>query len=66
MPQEPTPQAAAPPVPAPVPVPPELLAWAQQTFDVQEFLEGVREIKATGGHSLESFIAAVEAATRGS
>lgn len=64
MPQEPTPPAATPPVPVPVPVPPELLAWAQQTFNVQEFLEGVREIKATGGHSFESVIAAVEAVVR--
>jgi hypothetical protein len=61
MPPEPT-----PPAPAPVPVPPELLAWARQTFDVQEFLAGVREIEATGGETLESFIAAVEAAARGS
>ena len=48
------------------PIPPELLAWAQQTFDVKEFLEGVREIEATGGKPLESFIVAVEAAARGS
>lgn len=43
------------------PIPPELLAWARQTFDMQEYLEGVREIEATGGHSLESFIAEIEA-----
>lgn len=55
-----------PPAPAPIPIPPELLAWAQQTFDVQEFLDGVREIEETGGHTLESFIAEVEAAARGS
>jgi hypothetical protein len=61
MPPDPVPSAAAP-----VPVPPELLAWARQTFDAQEFLEGVREIEATGGEPLESFIAAVEAAARGS
>ncbi|MGL4461789.1 MAG: hypothetical protein ACRDD1_03655 [Planctomycetia bacterium] len=52
--------------PAPVPVPPELLAWARQTFDAQEFLDGVREIEATGGEPLESFIAEVEAVVRGS
>jgi hypothetical protein len=50
--------------PAPVPIPPELLAWAQQTFDAQEFLDGVREIKATGGEPLESFIAEIEARVR--
>jgi hypothetical protein len=42
------------------PIPPELLAWARQTFDVQEFLEGVREIKATGGRTFESLISEVE------
>ena len=56
------------PVPdfVPYPVHPDLLAWAKQTFDVGEYLEGVREIKATGGKTLESFIAEVEAAARGS
>lgn len=63
---EPTPdQEPTPPSPTAVPVSPELLAWAQQTFDLQEFLEGVREIEATGGLPLEAFIAAVEAAARG-
>ncbi len=65
MPSEPSPPAE-PPVPAPAPVPPELLAWARQTFDPREFLEGVREIEATGGEPLESFIAEVEAMVRGS
>ena len=54
------------PPPAPVPVPPDLLAWARQTFDAREFLDGVREIEATGGEPLESFIAEVEAVVRGS
>lgn len=62
MPQEPVPQE---PLPAPTPVPPELLAWAQQTFDPNEFLAGVRDIEANGGAPLESFLAAVEAAARG-
>jgi hypothetical protein len=64
MPEEPTPQGAVPP--APSPVPPELLAWAQQTFDAQEFLAGVREIEATGGRTFESLIAEVEAVVRSS
>lgn len=42
------------------PIPPELLAWARQTFDIQEFMDGVREIKATGGKSFESLIAIEE------
>lgn len=65
MPSEPMPPAE-PFVPGPAPVPPELLEWARQTFDTQEFLEGVREIEATGGKPLESFIAEVEAVVRGS
>ena len=48
------------------PVHPDLLAWAKQTFDMDEFMEGVREIQAGGGKTLESFIAEVEAAARGS
>lgn len=63
MPPEPMPPVESP---APVPVPPELLAWARQTFDAREFLEGVREIEATGGLPLEAFVAEVEAAVRGS
>jgi len=46
------------------PIPPELLAWARQTFDAREFLEGVREIEATGGHTFESLIAELEAQAR--
>ncbi len=52
--------------PVPVPVPPELLAFARQTFDMKEYLEGVREIQETGGHSFESLIAEVETRVRGS
>jgi hypothetical protein len=54
-----------PPEPFPrEPIPPELLAWAQQTFDAREFLEGVREIEATGGRTFESLIAEAEARMR--
>jgi hypothetical protein len=60
------PDSTDPPAPFPCErVPPELLAWAQQTFDAEEFLEDVREIEATGGHSFDSFIAEVEAKVRG-
>jgi len=60
--------ADKPPVPDFVlyPVHPDLLAWAKQTFDEREFMDGVREIEETGGRTLESFIAEVEAAARGS
>ena len=61
MPAEPPPAAETP---APVPIPPELLAWARQTFDAQEFLDGVHEIEATGGRTFEALIAAVEAQVR--
>ncbi len=40
---------------------PELLEWARQTFDEEEFLAQVQEIETTGGLHLENFIAEVEA-----
>ena len=55
----PTP-ADLPPPPASEPIPPDLLAWARQTFDADEFLQQVRQIEATGGCAFESFIAQVE------
>ena len=45
-------------------LPPEIVEWARQTFDEEEFLAHVREIEATGGLQLEEFIADVEARTR--
>jgi hypothetical protein len=30
-------------------IPPEIVEWARQTFDEEEFLAHVREIEATGG-----------------
>lgn len=65
MPSEPTPPANSS-TPEPSPVPPALLEWARQTFDVEEYMNGVREIEATGGAPLESFIAEIEAVVRGS
>lgn len=35
---------------------PDVLAWASQTFDMEEYLAGVREIEAGGGFKLEEFI----------
>jgi hypothetical protein len=46
-------------------IPPEILEWARQTFDEEEFLTQVREIEATGGLALEDFIAEIEARARG-
>jgi hypothetical protein len=46
-------------------IPPELLEWARQTFDEEDFLAKVREIESTGGLGLEDFIAEVEARARG-
>ncbi len=45
-------------------IPPEIVEWARQTFDKEEFLSGLREIEATGGLKLEDFIAEVEARAR--
>jgi len=46
-------------------VPPELLAWAKQTLDIEDFLQEVRRIEATGGCTFKSLIAEVEARVRG-
>ena len=48
------------------PIPPILLAWAKQTFNMQEHLDGVRDIQENGGKTLEEFFPEVEAAARGS
>jgi hypothetical protein len=61
----PTPTGSAESLPN-EPVSPELLAWAQQTFDAQEYLDGVREIEAGRGRTFESLIAEAEARVRGS
>jgi hypothetical protein len=45
-------------------IPPEILEWARQTFDEEDFLAQVREIEATGGVALEDFIAELEARAR--
>jgi hypothetical protein len=59
------PDPSNPPEPFPrEPIPPELLAWARQTFDENEFLADIREIEATGGVRLEDFIAELEARAR--
>lgn len=45
-------------------IPPEILEWARQTFDEEEFLTHIREIETTGGLRLEDFIAELEARAR--
>jgi hypothetical protein len=45
-------------------IPPELIEWARQTFDEEEFLAQLREMEATGGLQLEDFIAELEATVR--
>jgi hypothetical protein len=60
-------QPPPPGIPEPFPhepVPPDLLAWARQTFDEREYTEGVQEIQATGGRTFEELIAEVEARMR--
>ena len=52
---------------APVPresIPPEIIEWARQTFDEEEFLARMREIEATGGLRLEDFLSEIEARVR--
>jgi hypothetical protein len=45
--------------------PPDLLAWARQTFNEEEYLAGVSEIEQTGGLKFEDFIAEVEQRVNG-
>src|SRR5262245_23516835 len=45
--------------------PPDLLAWARQTFDEDEFLEGAQEVAQTGGVRFEDFIGEIEAVVKG-
>ena len=46
-------------------IPPEILEWARQTFDEEEFRAHIREMEAAGGGlRLEDFIAEVEARAR--
>jgi hypothetical protein len=45
-------------------IPPEIVEWARQTFDEEEFLTQVRAIEAKGGLRLEDFIAELEARAR--
>ena len=46
-------------------IPREIVEWARQTFDEQEFLTRVHEIEASGGGvQLEDFIAEIEARAR--
>ena len=59
------PDPSDPPEPFPrETIPPEILAWARQTFDEEEFLADIREMEATGGVRLEEFIAELEARAR--
>jgi hypothetical protein len=59
------PDPSNPPDPFPrEPIPPELVEWARQTFDEEEFLAQLREIEATGGLQLEDFLPEIEARVR--
>jgi hypothetical protein len=48
------------------PIDPDFLEWARQTFDMEEFMQGVREIEAGGGVRFEDFFPEIEAIARGS
>jgi hypothetical protein len=50
-------------LPAGVPdgrLPPELREWSRQTFDVDAFMAGVRQIERTGGLELKDFLHELE------
>jgi len=42
-------------------IPPDILEWARQTFDEDEYIKRIREMEAEGGFELDEFIAEVEA-----
>ena len=42
------------------PISPDIVEWARQTFDEDEFLTDIREIETTGGLQLEDFITEAE------
>src|SRR5438128_2200613 len=46
--------------PKPVAVPPEVIAEANRTFDENEIVETIREIRAGGGSKLEDFLPELE------
>lgn len=46
------------------PLSPEIIEWARQTIDMDDFMAQVREIESTGGRELKDFIADIEAAAR--
>ena len=50
--------------PQPVPVHPNLLAFAKQTLDMIEIMDGLEEIRRTGGVSGEQVIAELVAMMR--
>ena len=57
---------AAQPIPPAAPfshrISPELLEWARQQFNEEEFLHGLREVRETGGMELQEFIRELEQA----
>ena len=45
-------------------VPPDLLEWARQTFDENEYLARVKELETNGGVRFENFIGEIEELVR--
>lgn len=42
------------------PITPEIMEWARQNFDEEEFIAGLRQIRETGGWQLKDFIQELE------
>ena len=53
-------QQPPPPAAASGKLPPELMEWARQQFNEEEFLAGLREVQETGGAELKDFIQELE------
>jgi hypothetical protein len=45
----------------PIPVPPEIIELAKRTFNAEETIEAIREIRRTGGLKFEEIIDELEA-----
>jgi hypothetical protein len=46
------------------PIPPDIVEWARQTFDEEQFLTHVRDIETSGGWKLEDFLSELESRVR--
>jgi hypothetical protein len=46
-------------------IPPEILEWARQTIDENDYVAQIREVEQSGGLKLADFIEEIKARARG-